>query len=491
MLDIVFLAHDMQFYSDSDAYANLQRRFPFATFVEDYDIVDAHFKASTQANTSFFYVVDANFEIAPDFNFDYNPLDVDAQWVTRFLNGNNTHDHGVRLFHKDTFQQIITDKQKVDFVNNFGSMGIKDVDIIGAIHAPWIPDIFFFTHFNSNWRDYLARLECKYPVRVIDGDDIVMMHLEACAQSQTSVFYAIDAGVAIAEDFDFTQQIAKDQNWISRFIADESNMGMRLLGKDVANQDITEEIDFINNFGIVGVKDIEDIVVKYDIELDIIFIDVGESFADEHFNLLQKRFHNRVKRVSNVTGLWYAHKEASLISTTHMFYVVDADTVVRDTFTFSFAPNVWDQEYVYVWNSFCELTGLTYGNAGIKLLSKAFFAEKMSSFTDMTTAIGSTIANGITIIDVVASDNKFYEDEFLAWRGAFRECVKLASSTIGGQLNAETQLRLAAWQNINSVHKNANSAKRGVAQALAYVADGGLVQKVNDYPWLLELYNGK
>jgi len=66
---------------------------------------------------------------------------------------------------------------------------------------------------------------------------------------------------------------------------------------------------------------------------DIIFISYNEVYAEENFAKLKERF-PLVKRVSNVQGIHNAHIAAAKRSFTKMFWVVDADAIILDSFDF-------------------------------------------------------------------------------------------------------------------------------------------------------------
>jgi hypothetical protein len=66
---------------------------------------------------------------------------------------------------------------------------------------------------------------------------------------------------------------------------------------------------------------------------DIIFISYNEKNADENYENLKLRF-PRVKRVHGVKGIQNAHIEAANLAETDMFWVVDADAIIEDTFAF-------------------------------------------------------------------------------------------------------------------------------------------------------------
>ena len=81
---------------------------------------------------------------------------------------------------------------------------------------------------------------------------------------------------------------------------------------------------------------------------DIIFISYNEPNAEANYNKLQSRF-PLAKRINGVKGIHQAHIAAAKKSFTRMFWVVDGDAKVLDTFNFDYKPE--DLETVYVWRS--------------------------------------------------------------------------------------------------------------------------------------------
>ena len=76
--------------------------------------------------------------------------------------------------------------------------------------------------------------------------------------------------------------------------------------------------------------------------LDVIFLSYDEPTADENFELLQL-FAPHAKRVHGVDGILNAHKECAKASSTNYFYVVDADAVIDELFTFKFTPSAYKE----------------------------------------------------------------------------------------------------------------------------------------------------
>jgi hypothetical protein len=179
--------------------------------------------------------------------------------------------------------------------------------------------------------------------------------------------------------------------------------------------------------------------------LDIIFISYDEANADKNFATLRNRF-PYAKRVHGVKGIANAHLAASKKANTKFFYVVDGDSEVLSTFDFSFKPEVWDENYVHIWHAFNPAIGIDYGYGGIKLFNKSFFKNIDINNLDFST----TLTSDIKIIDEIASITNFNSDSLRAFRGAFREAVKLTLTIENKNKSkseiAEAKERLKCWQ---------------------------------------------
>jgi hypothetical protein len=220
---------------------------------------------------------------------------------------------------------------------------------------------------------------------------------------------------------------------------------------------------------------------------DIIFISYGEPNAEENYQRVKARF-PLTKRVKDVKGIHQAHIKAARMSFTEMFWVVDGDAQILDSFDFDYKVPEWDLECVHVWRSRNPLNNLTYGYGGVKLLPKKLTIAMDLSKPDMTTSI----SKNFKAMEEISNITAFNTDAFSTWRSAFRECVKLSSRTIEGQIDTESESRLYFWCQLNT-HVPFGSdgyvgAIQGKEYGLANKNDPEALLKINDYQWLKEQY---
>jgi hypothetical protein len=220
---------------------------------------------------------------------------------------------------------------------------------------------------------------------------------------------------------------------------------------------------------------------------DIIFISYNEPNADANFEKLKARF-PYAHRVHGIKGIHQAHIAAAKKAFTKMFWVVDADAEILDTFNFDHEVSKYDLECVHVWRSRNPINNLEYGYGGVKLLPKRLTQNMDTSKPDMTTSISSLFKAMPEVSNITA----FNTDPFNTWKSAFRECCKLASKTIDRQDDIETQQRLDVWCTLNeSVPYGAHAYMGAIAGkyfGLFWQNAPSELLKINDFDWLKEQY---
>jgi hypothetical protein len=220
---------------------------------------------------------------------------------------------------------------------------------------------------------------------------------------------------------------------------------------------------------------------------DIIFISYNEPQADENFARLKARF-PYAQRVQGIKGIHQAHIAAAKKAFTKMFWVVDADAQILDTFNFDHVVSEYDLENVHVWRSMNPINDLEYGYGGVKLLPKSLTQNMDISKPDMTTSISSLFKAMPEISNITA----FNVDAFNTWKSAFRECVKLSSKTIDRQDDADTNYRLNVWCTRGIDRQFGREAIEGAVQGKQYGLENKdnneALKMINDFDWLRERF---
>jgi hypothetical protein len=211
---------------------------------------------------------------------------------------------------------------------------------------------------------------------------------------------------------------------------------------------------------------------------DIIFISYNEPNADKNFIRLKERF-PLAKHVNGVKGIHQAHIAAAKRSFTPMFWVVDADAIVLDTFNFNYEVTKEEHDIVHVWRSRNPVNGLEYGYGGVKLLPKKLTIDMDVTSTDMT----MNISTRFKAMEEISNITAFNTDPFSTWRSAFRECCKLAVTN-----NEESLSRLHQWCTINDAVPYGFYAYLGALAGQTYgeknASNKEALDKINDFSWL-------
>jgi len=216
---------------------------------------------------------------------------------------------------------------------------------------------------------------------------------------------------------------------------------------------------------------------------DIVFISYGEANADSNWDKLKQQY-PMAKRVKDVKGIHQAHVAGAKKCFTKMFWVVDGDAQIVDDFKFDHEVSSYDLDCVHVWRAKNPVNGLEYGYGGVKLLPRMLTLKMDTTTNDMTTSISDKFKAMPNVSNITA----FNTDPLSTWRGAFRECAKLASKTIQGQLEEETNDRLKTWTtHADGIHSRyaLRGANAGMQFGLSVGADLGLI---NNFEWLEQQY---
>lgn len=219
---------------------------------------------------------------------------------------------------------------------------------------------------------------------------------------------------------------------------------------------------------------------------DIFFISYDEPGYERNLNfVLEKR--PDVTHISKVDGIFNAHLKAAQLSTTDYFWVVDADATVLDSFNFDYRVPEWDFDVVHIWKSVNPINFLEYGYGGVKLIPKHLILDAdEETAVDVTTSIGAKIK----IMNDISNINNFATSPLAAWRSAFRECTKLASGIIRGQVQEETDARLHTWLTKGGDRPLGEYVKAGASAGdwygKTYSKDKNALARINDYEWLAQ-----
>lgn len=220
----------------------------------------------------------------------------------------------------------------------------------------------------------------------------------------------------------------------------------------------------------------------------VFFLSYFEENASANWAALKKKAPHAV-HIQGIEGIPAAHKQCAELTKTPMFFVVDADNEVLDSFNFSFSADTHDQDTVHVWRCKNAVNDLVYGYGAIKLFPKVHTKTTSANVVDWTSALAA--ANGkYKIMSELASITRFNTSPLSTWRAAFRECTKLASGAIDHNANPETLQRLEAWCTLGTDRPFGElciaGAKAGREYGFAHKKDFSALARINDFAWLKE-----
>ena len=221
---------------------------------------------------------------------------------------------------------------------------------------------------------------------------------------------------------------------------------------------------------------------------DIVFISYGEPNAEANWESLKKNY-PLAKRVKDVKGIHQAHIAAAKKAFTKMFWVVDGDAELLPEFNFDYEVSEYDLDVVHVWRSRNPINDLEYGYGGVKLLPRKLTLDMDVTKPDMTTSISTKFKAMPEVSNITA----FNTDPFNTWKSAFRECVKLASKVIDGQVDDETEKRLMTWctyfENRPFNDWAFLGAEDGKMYGMQKAGDLEALGKINDFDWLRKFFS--
>ena len=413
--DIFFLTYN------ANIHDKIKEKFPLANICvidENNTVKDALYYAQSQSSTSMFWFVEPDHIIDDKFDFNYVVPKWNKKYVHVFKEATTDSFSGIYLIPK-SYHISEKEAEKTFFVNK------KEID---EVASSLYRDIFYAT-YDKNLKD---KIESRFPtakILLIDDNNTVKDALYlAQSQSSTSMFWFVEPDHDILNSFDINFIVPKwNKQYVHMFKEEKTEMfkGLSLIPKSYhISEKEAEYVYFVNK------KEIDEIASSL-VSMDIFFISYDEPNADENWNKLKTRFSN-AKRIERIKGIHQAHIEAAKRSSTGMFWVVDADAVLVDSFEFDvshFAKSTVFSKSVYVFQSINPINDLVYGYGGVKLLPKIITMKIDTSAIDMTTSISSYFYP----IPIISNISSFNTDPFNTWKSAFRECVKLSSKIIKNQ----------------------------------------------------------
>lgn len=211
--------------------------------------------------------------------------------------------------------------------------------------------------------------------------------------------------------------------------------------------------------------------------LDIVFISNGESNAEknwEHLNRVHKGT-NRIVRVDGVKGRAEAYRASLEASNTDWAFCVFAKLEVNQDFDWTWQPDRLQQAKHYIFHAKNPVNGLVYGHMAMIAYNKKLVAVNQSQGLDFT------LDQEHEVVPLLSGIARYADDPWIAWRSAFRECLKLKHSLP----NIDNNYRLSQWLKADTTSAVAGWSAIGAQDAVDYYesVDGDFASLRLTYEW--------
>jgi hypothetical protein len=212
--------------------------------------------------------------------------------------------------------------------------------------------------------------------------------------------------------------------------------------------------------------------------LDIVFIDNGEPHAEYNYlQLPHVNVPNTIYRSSGVTGRVAAYQAAARLSTTPWFFAVFAKLQISESFDWSWQPDRLQEPKHYIFHALNPVNGLVYGHQAMIAYNRQLVLDNPGTGLDFT------LDSAHEVVPIASGIAYYNHTPWMAWRTAFRECIKLRHSLP----NVENKYRLDQWcADGNGV--NAEWSRWGAEDAVEYYdavgGDFAELKKSYDWAWL-------
>jgi len=208
--------------------------------------------------------------------------------------------------------------------------------------------------------------------------------------------------------------------------------------------------------------------------LDIVFIDNGEPIAE--YNWLQLphiSIPNLIHRNTGVTGRVAAYHAAARLSTTPWFFAVFAKLEVESEFNWAWQPDRMQEPKHYIFHARNPVNGLVYGHQAMIAYNKKLVLDNTGTGLDFT------LDSAHEVVPILSGTSEYAQSPWMAWRTAFRECIKLQHSLP----DVENEYRLNQWLTRDNTVEQ--WSKKGAEDAVEYYESvgGNIVELRKSYDW--------
>ena len=211
--------------------------------------------------------------------------------------------------------------------------------------------------------------------------------------------------------------------------------------------------------------------------LDIVFISNGESNAEKNWEHLHQvhQGSNRIVRVDGVKGRAEAYRAALEASNTDWAFCVFAKLEVDIHFDWTWQPDRLQEPKHYIFHAHNPVNQLQYGHMAMIAYNKKLV------MTNSAEGLDFTLDQAHEVVPLLSGVARYADDPWIAWRSAFRECLKLKHSLP----NIDNNYRLSQWLSTNKASTVASWSAIGAQDAVDYYesVDGDFASLRLTYEW--------
>ena len=210
--------------------------------------------------------------------------------------------------------------------------------------------------------------------------------------------------------------------------------------------------------------------------LDIVFMSNGENEADylyQHLISIVGKDADRIKRVQNVKGRVKSQHTAAHVSTTPWYFVVWGKLEINQDFDWSWQPDRMQQPKHYIFHAHNPINGLVYGHQAMIAYNKKLVLETEGNGLDFT------MEKLHEVVPIISGTANYHTDDWMCWRTAFREVLKLRASLP----DVENEYRLQQWLTVDTTDKQ--WSRKGAEDAIEYYdeVNGNFDALKKSYEW--------
>ncbi len=216
--------------------------------------------------------------------------------------------------------------------------------------------------------------------------------------------------------------------------------------------------------------------------LDIVFISNGESNAERNWEHLHQVHQgtNRIVRVDGVKGRAEAYRAGLEASNTDWAFCVFAKLEVNADFDWTWQPDRLQEPKHYIFHAHNPVNGLEYGHMAMIAYNKKLTMVNQAQGLDFT------LDQSHEVVPLLSGTARYADDPWIAWRSAFRECLKLKHSLP----NIDNNYRLTQWLSTNRASTVAGWSAIGAKDAVDYYesveGDFNKLRLTYEWEWLAD-----